>query len=235
MKIQFHIRSVNMTATGRDGLRKSLERLQRFVPISAAEVVLEQRWDGAPAFRTFVLLAVPGPDIQAEARDNTLAVAWLRVMAALRRQIQQREPKQLARITAARQRPIFIAPWLSQGIPTLISLKTIRRIAILVVGSTVLAIGVALLVLPGPAFIVIPAGLAFLAMEFVGARRLLRKAGKLLPNENGAPGFTASLVRHTKNFLEWASVRPQQGEQERKRTKKQQHETEKQRESTVTN
>ena len=36
----------------------------------------------------------------------------------------------------------------------MISIKAIKRIAILVVGSTVLAIGVALLVLPGPAFIV---------------------------------------------------------------------------------
>ena len=39
-------------------------------------------------------------------------------------------------------------------------------------GGTVLAIGVALLVLPGPAFIIIPAGLAILATEFVWARRL---------------------------------------------------------------
>ena len=45
----------------------------------------------------------------------------------------------------------------------------------LVVGGTVVLIGVAMLVLPGPAFIVIPAGIAILATEFVWARRLLRK------------------------------------------------------------
>ncbi len=47
------------------------------------------------------------------------------------------------------------------------------RLVILVVGGTVVAVGVAMIVLPGPAFVVIPAGLAILATEFVWARRLL--------------------------------------------------------------
>jgi len=47
------------------------------------------------------------------------------------------------------------------------------RIVITVVGMTVLLIGVALLVLPGPAFVVIPVGLAILATEFAWARRWL--------------------------------------------------------------
>ncbi|MSR29627.1 MAG: tellurium resistance protein TerC [Phycisphaerales bacterium] len=50
-----------------------------------------------------------------------------------------------------------------------------RKAFIFVVGGTVLLIGVALLVLPGPAFIVIPAGLAILAIEFAWARRWLDK------------------------------------------------------------
>jgi hypothetical protein len=40
---------------------------------------------------------------------------------------------------------------------------------------TVLLMGVALIVLPGPAFIVIPLGLAILATEFIWARRCLQK------------------------------------------------------------
>jgi tellurite resistance protein TerC len=52
----------------------------------------------------------------------------------------------------------------------------IRRIAVGVVGFSVLMIGVAMLVLPGPAVIVIPLGLAILATEFVWARTLLNKA-----------------------------------------------------------
>ncbi len=51
-----------------------------------------------------------------------------------------------------------------------------RKVAVFVVGGTVLLIGIALLVLPGPAFIVIPAGLAILALEFAWARRWLSKA-----------------------------------------------------------
>ncbi len=50
-----------------------------------------------------------------------------------------------------------------------------RRIAVGLVGGTVLAIGIALIVLPGPALVVIPVGLAILGAEFAWARRWLRK------------------------------------------------------------
>jgi len=50
-----------------------------------------------------------------------------------------------------------------------------KRIAIAVIGGTITFIGVAMIVLPGPAIIVIPIGLSILATEFVWARRYLRK------------------------------------------------------------
>jgi tellurite resistance protein TerC len=53
-------------------------------------------------------------------------------------------------------------------------LKYAWRIIIFIVGMSVLLFGVALLVLPGPAFIVIPVGLAILATEYAWARRWLR-------------------------------------------------------------
>jgi len=53
-------------------------------------------------------------------------------------------------------------------------LRQARRIIIAVIGTTVVLIGVALLVLPGPAFIVIPVGLAILATEFAWAARWLK-------------------------------------------------------------
>jgi uncharacterized protein (TIGR02611 family) len=56
------------------------------------------------------------------------------------------------------------------------NIKIVRRIIVAVVGATVLLIGIALLVLPGPAFIVIPIGLAILATEFAWARHWLKKA-----------------------------------------------------------
>ena len=45
-----------------------------------------------------------------------------------------------------------------------ITYRWARRIAVALVGGTVLAIGVALIVLPGPAFVVIPIGLAILVL-----------------------------------------------------------------------
>jgi tellurite resistance protein TerC len=56
------------------------------------------------------------------------------------------------------------------------SFAWLRRVAVAVIGFTVLLIGVAMVVLPGPAVVVIPLGLAILATEFVWARQLLRKA-----------------------------------------------------------
>ena len=59
------------------------------------------------------------------------------------------------------------------------NIKVVRRVIVSVVGATVLLIGVALLVLPGPAFIVIPIGLAILATEYAWARRWLKKVRQL--------------------------------------------------------
>jgi uncharacterized protein (TIGR02611 family) len=62
--------------------------------------------------------------------------------------------------------------------PLFSTYKWIKRVAIAVAGFTVLLIGVAMIVLPGPAFLVIPAGLAILALEFAWAKRLLTEAKK---------------------------------------------------------
>ena len=56
-----------------------------------------------------------------------------------------------------------------------LSYRWARRVAVAIVGGTVLAIGVALIVLPGPAFVVIPLGLAILGAEFAWARHWLRR------------------------------------------------------------
>ena len=54
--------------------------------------------------------------------------------------------------------------------------RQFKRFVILITGGIVLLIGIALLVLPGPAFIVIPIGLSILALEFAWARRWKRRA-----------------------------------------------------------
>jgi uncharacterized protein (TIGR02611 family) len=62
------------------------------------------------------------------------------------------------------------------------NIKVVRRVIVSVIGATVLLIGVALLVLPGPAFIVIPIGLAILATEYAWARRWLKKVRRMASN-----------------------------------------------------
>jgi uncharacterized protein (TIGR02611 family) len=55
---------------------------------------------------------------------------------------------------------------------------TFRRLLVGIIGGIVLLIGLLLIFLPGPAFIVIPAGLAILATEFSWAKELLAKIKK---------------------------------------------------------
>ncbi|MCB1059001.1 MAG: PGPGW domain-containing protein [Calditrichaeota bacterium] len=50
-----------------------------------------------------------------------------------------------------------------------------RRLVRTVIGFSVLAVGVLLIVLPGPAVVVIPIGLAILASEYTWARKYLNK------------------------------------------------------------
>jgi hypothetical protein len=61
----------------------------------------------------------------------------------------------------------------------------LRKLIIALIGGTVLLIGVALIVLPGPAFIVIPIGLAILATEFAWARRAVTKARAMVAKARG--------------------------------------------------
>jgi len=64
------------------------------------------------------------------------------------------------------------------------TLKQIRRIVVGVIGFTILIIGILLLVLPGPAFIVIPVGLGILATEFEWAKNILEKVKQKIKNRN---------------------------------------------------
>jgi uncharacterized protein (TIGR02611 family) len=52
----------------------------------------------------------------------------------------------------------------------------IYRALMVLVGAVITLAGLALLVLPGPAFVVIPIGLAILALEYAWAERLLDRA-----------------------------------------------------------
>lgn len=75
--------------------------------------------------------------------------------------------------------------------------KVARRIIIGVVGAVVLLTGIVMLVTPGPAFIVIPAGLAILGLEFAWARHWLRKARETISAQGArARGLRAEQRRN---------------------------------------
>jgi tellurite resistance protein TerC len=56
-----------------------------------------------------------------------------------------------------------------------ITYRWARRCVIALVGGTVVLIGILMIALPGPAVVVIPAGLAILALEFAWAKVWLKK------------------------------------------------------------
>ena len=67
----------------------------------------------------------------------------------------------------------------------LINFTWLKRAVVAVIGFTVLFVGIAMMVLPGPAVVVIPLGLAILATEFLWAQRLLERARATLGINKG--------------------------------------------------
>ena len=63
--------------------------------------------------------------------------------------------------------------------------QPLRKLIIGAIGGTVVLLGAAMIVLPGPAFIVIPVGLAILATEFAWARRAVVRARAMVAKARG--------------------------------------------------
>ena len=72
----------------------------------------------------------------------------------------------------------------------------LRKLIVGVIGLTILLIGVAMTVLPGPAFIVIPVGLGILATEFAWARRAVRRARVMIAKARGRESGKARSTAH---------------------------------------
>jgi len=62
-----------------------------------------------------------------------------------------------------------------------ITVRQARRIVVAVVGGTLLVIGIVMMIMPGPATVIIPLALLLLATEFAWARRWLRRVKSQLP------------------------------------------------------
>jgi hypothetical protein len=63
----------------------------------------------------------------------------------------------------------------------------LRRFLIGTIGFSVVLIGLVMIVLPGPAIIIIPLGFAILASEFAWARRVWRRGTILVSRVRGKP------------------------------------------------
>ena len=82
-----------------------------------------------------------------------------------------------ASLIASRTDPVALGSPLGPELVRLgqFGLRQLWRVVILIVGSTVLLLGIVMIILPGPALLVIPAGLAILALELAWARRWLAR------------------------------------------------------------
>jgi tellurite resistance protein TerC len=76
--------------------------------------------------------------------------------------------------------------------PLIATIQQAKRLIRIVVGFTVLIIGIAMIALPGPAVVVIPIGLGILATEFLWARNLLKRF------KDGANNLKNSILNNSK-------------------------------------
>ncbi len=82
-------------------------------------------------------------------------------------------------------------------------LRWLRRGIVLLVGLSVVLLGVVMIVTPGPAIVVIPLGLAILATEFLWARRVLRRIRDHLRSHGVDPTPKSPRLRRALARLGW--------------------------------
>ena len=118
MNVQFHVLGLNANRRIKEMVLPYLKQLHRQISISSAVVVLDCTRNGGPPFTARVHLAVPGPDIHAEARDHTLQAAWRKVCKNLEKHIERRKSRQGTQ--AARQdRRLRKVNWGLPGLATM--------------------------------------------------------------------------------------------------------------------
>ncbi len=59
-----------------------------------------------------------------------------------------------------------------------------KRIAIAVIGASILAVGIVMIITPGPALVLVPVGLAILGLEFAWARIWLKRLRESISSRN---------------------------------------------------
>jgi uncharacterized protein (TIGR02611 family) len=92
-----------------------------------------------------------------------------------------------------------VRKWYELGRSPNVIVRQAYRLIVLVVGLTIVAAGIAMFVLPGPGILVVIAGLAVLATEFVWARLLLQRAkgyAKKAKEKTMGKGGIASTIKN---------------------------------------
>jgi putative membrane protein len=91
-----------------------------------------------------------------------------------------------------------------------LKLRRAHKLVVAVAGGSVVLVGIAMLVAPGPAILVIPLGLGILATEFLWARRWLKSARALLPHgmkpSEGSSSPLGRLISHRHYLLILAAL-----------------------------
>ncbi len=77
--------------------------------------------------------------------------------------------------------------------PVITTLQQAKRVIKIVIGFTILLLGGAMLLLPGPGVLIIVLGLAILGTEYVWARRLMKRV------KDGANSIKNSVFNNSKN------------------------------------
>ena len=85
-------------------------------------------------------------------------------------------------------------------------MNLMKKVLVAIAGGALLAAGIAMIVLPGPALVVIPAALAILAIEFLWARRWLAWLRERLKTI----GTNKSSIGPTRNLNSLNTARTQQ-------------------------
>jgi ribosome-associated translation inhibitor RaiA len=96
-KISLIYRGLNPRMLWQRLVELEIYKLQHLASIASARITLERQSRANPIFRVLAVLEVPGPDFHAEASDLTLHAALMKVAGILRRQMQSRKNRQLAR------------------------------------------------------------------------------------------------------------------------------------------
>jgi uncharacterized protein (TIGR02611 family) len=77
----------------------------------------------------------------------------------------------------------------------------VRRFLIALMGGTVVLIGIALLILPGPGVVIMAAGLAILATEFLWARRTMLRCRSAVDQARRHPWLRWTMRRQSQQPL----------------------------------